>query len=82
LPSRISAPVAATLSGIIAFTVAAVPTGMKAGVRISPLGVEIFPVRALPSLAATEYENRSVILLRYHLLQPFGPNTRIQLLDT
>jgi hypothetical protein len=59
-----------------------VPTGMKAGVRISPLGVEIFPVRALPSLAATEYENLSVILLRYHLLQPFGPNTRIQLLDT
>jgi dTDP-4-amino-4,6-dideoxygalactose transaminase len=31
-----SAPVAATLSGSIALTVAAVPTGMKAGVRISP----------------------------------------------
>ncbi len=31
-----SAPVARTLSGFIALTVAAVPTGMKAGVRISP----------------------------------------------
>jgi hypothetical protein len=31
-------PVARTLSGSIALTVAAVPTGMKAGVRISPRG--------------------------------------------
>ena len=53
MPSRMSAPVAATLSGIIALTVAAVPTGMKAGVRISPRGVEIAPVRALPSVAAS-----------------------------
>jgi hypothetical protein len=48
-----SAPVARTLSGIIAFTVAAVPTGMKAGVRISPRGVLIAPVRARPSVAET-----------------------------
>ncbi|MGX9354482.1 hypothetical protein ACS3SW_04795 [Roseobacteraceae bacterium S113] len=46
-----SAPVAATLSGIIALTVAAVPTGMKAGVRIVPRGVVMAPVRARPSVA-------------------------------
>ena len=51
-----SAPVWRTLSGIIAFTVAAVPTGMKAGVRISPLGVEMTPVRAAPSVAFREKE--------------------------
>jgi hypothetical protein len=28
-----------------------VPTGMKAGVRIAPRGVEITPVRAAPSVA-------------------------------
>jgi Tfp pilus assembly protein PilZ len=32
-------------------TVAAVPTGMKAGVRISPRVVWITPVRAPPSVA-------------------------------
>jgi hypothetical protein len=53
LPSKISAPVAATLSGSIALTVAAVPTGMKAGVRIWPRGVDIAPVRAAPSVAVT-----------------------------
>jgi hypothetical protein len=41
---------ARTLSaGFIALTVAAVPTGMKAGVRISPRCIWIVPVRALPS---------------------------------
>ena len=35
-----------------AFTVAAVPTGMKAGVRIAPRGVAITPLRAAPSVAA------------------------------
>src|SRR4051812_44503867 len=49
----ISAPVWRTLSGIIALTVAAVPTGMKAGVRISPRCVWITPVRAAPSTAFT-----------------------------
>ena len=46
-----SAPVARTLSGSIAFTVPAVPTGMKAGVRTSPRAVRSTPVRALPSVA-------------------------------
>ncbi len=53
-----SAPVARTSAGRIAFTVAAVPTGMKAGVRISPLRIWIDPVRALPSVAAMVKENR------------------------
>ena len=47
-----SAPVARTSSGCIALTVAAVPTGMKAGVRISPRRMAIAPVRAVPSVAA------------------------------
>ena len=51
-----SAPVARTLSGIIALTVAAVPTGMKAGVRMSPRGVLMVPVRALPDVASSEKE--------------------------
>lgn len=55
----ISAPVARTLSGFIALTVAAVPTGMNAGVRISPRNMLIVPVRALPSVAAMEKEKRS-----------------------
>src|SRR4029079_18625888 len=47
----ISAPEARTSSGRIAFTVAAVPTGMKAGVRISPRFIAMSPVLAGPSLA-------------------------------
>src|SRR5688572_46891 len=35
----------------IAFTVPPVPTGMKAGVRMTPRGMEISPRRALPSVA-------------------------------
>jgi hypothetical protein len=49
-----SAPVERTELGSIALTVAAVPTGMKAGVLISPLAVVILPKRALPSLASKE----------------------------
>ena len=49
----ISAPVARTSAGFIAFTVAAVPTGMKAGVRISPRRIAIVPARARPSVAET-----------------------------
>src|SRR3546814_19996011 len=52
-----SAAVAFTSSGRIAFTVAAVPTGMKAGVRILPRCIVIAPVRALPSVAEMEKEN-------------------------
>ena len=51
MSERFSFELAATLSGIIPFTVAAVPTGMKAGVRISPRVVRIVPVRARPSVA-------------------------------
>ena len=39
-------------------TVAAVPTGMKAGVRISPRRISIAPVRAAPSVAEIEKEKR------------------------
>src|SRR3954464_11843322 len=46
-----SAPAARTSPGFIALTVAAVPTGMKAGVRIVPRRIAISPVRALPSVA-------------------------------
>src|SRR5262245_16980634 len=48
----ISAPDARTSSGRIALTVAAVPTGMNAGVRISPRSMAIVPLRAAPSVAA------------------------------
>src|SRR5581483_7346156 len=47
----ISAPVAFTDSGSIAFTVPAVPTGMKAGVLTTPCAVCNCPRRALPSVA-------------------------------
>ena len=46
-----SAPVALTSSTNTALTVAAVPTGMKAGVRMMPRGVAISPRRAFPSVA-------------------------------
>src|SRR6185312_1135535 len=46
-----SAPSASTSCGYIAFTVAAVPTGVKAGVRMTPRGVTISPCRAAPSRA-------------------------------
>jgi len=45
-----SAPVPRTVSGSMAFTVPAVPTGMKAGVRIFPRSVDISPRRAAPSV--------------------------------
>jgi hypothetical protein len=57
LPNSISAPVSRTDPGNIALTVAAVPTGMNAGVRISPREVRIVPVRALPSVPVSENEN-------------------------
>jgi len=55
-----SAPVLRTVSGFMAFTVAAVPTGMKAGVRIWPRYMEIAPVRAAPSTASTANVKRLV----------------------
>src|SRR3954465_11857529 len=53
-----SAPDARTSSGRIALTVAAVPTGMKAGVRISPRRIAMVPVRAAPSVAEIEKAKR------------------------
>ena len=55
-----SAPLARTSSGRMALTVAAVPTGMKAGVRISPRAVAIVPVRAAPSVADREKAKRDM----------------------
>src|SRR6056297_1694683 len=56
-----SAPVSRTDSGIIALTVAAVPTGMKAGVRTCPRGVDMTPARADPSVALSSKPNNAVI---------------------
>ena len=53
-----SAPLARTSSGRIALTVAAVPTGMKAGVRISPRAIAMTPARAAPSAAQIEKAKR------------------------
>ena len=53
-----SAPLARTSSGRIALTVAAVPTGMKAGVRISPRCMAMTPVRAAPSVPEIAKEKR------------------------
>ncbi len=61
-----SAPVALTISGSIALTVAAVPTGMKAGVRMSPRGVVISPCRALPSCAFRVKPNSCVMTAAGH----------------
>src|ERR1700722_740685 len=50
-------PVARTASAVIAFTVPAVPTGMKAGVSTAPCAVCITPARAAPSMATMRWEN-------------------------
>jgi len=39
---------------VTAFTAAAVPTGMKAGVSMAPCGVVRRPARARPSVASSE----------------------------
>ena len=46
----------------MALTVPAVPTGMKAGVRMTPRGMRISPVRAAPSVAVTVKVKVSVML--------------------
>src|SRR5476649_2171092 len=76
----ISAPVKRTSSGISPFTVACVPTGMKAGVCTAPCGVTISPRRALPSVAIRRKENLSGIpeLLHYLRSAHHGGN---QMLD-
>ena len=53
---RVSA-VSRTCSGYIALTVAAVPTGMKAGVRTSPRRKWSLPVRAAPQFLVMENLN-------------------------
>src|SRR5882762_2704816 len=52
-----SAPVSATDSGSIAFTVAAVPTGMNAGVSTAPRSRRRMPERAAPLLATISKAN-------------------------
>ena len=61
LQSSTSAPVSLTDPGSIAFTVAAVPTGINAGVLISPRGVVITPSLALPEVEPSLKENFCVI---------------------
>jgi hypothetical protein len=56
------APALFTSSRKTAFTVAAVPTGMNAGVRIAPRGVTISPSRAPPSAANSLKEKGAVKL--------------------
>ncbi len=53
LPRTIAAPSARSSSGSTDFTVAFVPTGMKAGVGTSPCAVRRIPARAAPSVAVT-----------------------------
>ena len=59
-----SAPAPRTWSIYIALTVPPVPTGMKAGVRIVPRGMEISPRRALPSVAIRRKAKFSVLIGR------------------
>ena len=59
-----SAPVSLTDPGSIAFTVAAVPTGINAGVLISPRAVVIVPSLALPEVELSLKENFCVIALK------------------
>ena len=53
LPRITAAPIARTSSGWSVFTVAFVPTGMKAGVGMSPWAVWTVPARAAPSAASS-----------------------------
>ena len=55
--STISLPVAATCSGVIAFTAPCVPTGMNAGVENGPCGVENAPARASPLVPSSAKQN-------------------------
>ena len=58
LPSTISAPVSATDCGIIAFTVPAVPTGMKVGVSTVPCAV-VEAAAARGAVGAQELEGQA-----------------------
>jgi hypothetical protein len=50
LPRTICAPLSVSSSGVIAFTVPYVPTGMNAGVSTSPRANDMRPRRARPSV--------------------------------
>ena len=69
-----SAPAAATSSGNMALTVAPVPTGMKAGVRMTPRGVAMAPVArlAVPGFER-EGEGRGQFALRAGLSRQASP---------
>src|SRR5918993_2001929 len=54
----------------MAFTVAAVPTGIKAGVRITPRGIRISPVRAAPSVLLTLKVKVSVVIQKLSMSFP------------
>jgi hypothetical protein len=47
-----SEPIPATCAAVKPFTVAAVPTGINAGVRMIPRGVTSRPLRAAPQRAS------------------------------
>ena len=61
LASTISAPVWRSIAGVIALTVAAVPTGMKAGVSTVPWALCRRPRRAAPSLASSSKRNAGAL---------------------
>ena len=63
-PPEVNAPASRTWSMYMALTVPPVPTGMKAGVRTTPRGMEISPRRALPSVAVRRKENCRLIGVR------------------
>ena len=56
-------PADRTSSRNMAFTVPAVPTGMKAGVLISPREVSMRPRRPMPSVARREKEKSDGVLM-------------------
>src|SRR5215475_9560758 len=58
--SRASSGAARSSSGVIAFTVPSVPTGMNTGVGMSPRGVCRMPARACPSVASSSNANPGV----------------------
>src|SRR4051794_38064517 len=63
-----SAPTARRAERCTPLTVAWVPTGMKAGVRITPRAVAISPVRAAPSVANRRKLKRGSESMRGRLL--------------
>src|SRR5215471_6620257 len=67
-----SAPASRTSCQCTPLSAPWVPTGMKAGVRTTPRGVRISPVRAAPSVLMSENENASAIGLTHRPMQQAG----------